>query len=136
VRRADDVLGERAVDVDAHPPQPRVEVLAAGRGPAAVRVGVDVVERDLVADRDVRHAGAERVDDARRLVTRYARQLVRAEPAALQEQVAAADAARLDPHAHLVTAGRGQRPLDRLERPADAGEQQGPHAVSRPGSRR
>ncbi len=58
------------------------------------------------------------------------RQLVGAEAALLQEEIGAADAARLDADARLARAGLGVGTLDELERCADGRQERGSHAVA------
>jgi hypothetical protein len=104
---------------------------AGSTGPGTVRVGVDVVEGGLIARLPAVDARPDRVDDACRLVAGDAREPVGAESAALQEQVRATDAARLHAHQDLARSGAGDGPLDQLERPADARQQQRLHQSTR-----
>ena len=85
---------------------------AAGAG-GAEAAGADQRRHHGIADLDPRHAGADRLDDPRRLVAVDRRQ--RAAPGAFpKEHVAVADRARLDLDADLALAGLGE--VDLLER--------------------
>ena len=80
-----------------------------------------------VAGLPARHAGADRVDDARDLVAGHARVFDPGKEALLREDVAVADAAGLDPHADLAGPGRRDLSLDGLKGLFRSGDLDGTH---------
>src|SRR6185503_8749754 len=120
---------ERAVE--HAPPGTRVAVAedgAAGRAvetPAAVRAER---EDDVVAGLDVRHAGADLLDDAGRLVAEHHRQ--RRSPVAVHDvPVAVTDPGRLDAHAGLAGPGPLLLDVHDLERSVGLVEDRRLHGV-------
>ena len=96
--------------------------VAAPAGRAAAAVAAVPPHPDPLADPPRHDPGAERVDPARHLVPRHRRVADAREGPVLDEGVAVADAAGLDPHPHLPGTGLGDVPLDQLERRARLGD--------------
>ena len=127
-QRTEHVLGERTIDVDPHARHVWADVRSPTGSPRIVGRRRDVVQRDLVPDRDALDPVAERIDDPRRLVPGDDRQrdLV-AEAALLQEDVRAAHAARLDSDPDVTRPRLGDGALGGSERGADGRQLDDPH---------
>ena len=94
--------------------------LAERRAPGGARAAAPAArhedQHDVVADRKVGHALAERFDDARRLVAERHRHGAR--PRAVDDRkIGMAEPGRRDANQELAAAGRREVELDDLERP-------------------
>ena len=88
---------------------------ARGAGAAAAAARHED-EHHVIADGEVRHALAERLDDARRLVAERHRDGAR--PRAVDDrEIGMAEPGRPDAHQNLAAAGRGEVEFDDLQRP-------------------
>ena len=115
VRRCLDELGEAAVDRVAGVPLLGAERLPAGDAVIAAAAGIaEPGHGDAVAERDLRDAGAELLDDADALVAGYEGRRRLDRPVAVRRvDVGVAETGRLDPDEDLARAGN--RRLDLLE---------------------
>lgn len=108
-RRDDDVVGEGAVAVDAHPDGVDAQVPSPGAAVAAGAADDVALAGDPVADAHARHVAADLVDDAVELVTDDLRRAGhgRCCPVVppVQVQVGAAQARSQDTDADVVVAG-------------------------------
>ena len=103
------------------------EEIAAAAGLAASTIAAVPADADALADGPGRGIGADGVDEADDFVSGNARILNPGEEAVLGEDVAVADAARLDFDADLAGARLRDIPLDEFERTLGGGDLNGAH---------
>ena len=89
---------------------------AAGGAKAAAAAARHEDQHDVIAEREVGHAFAERLDDARGLVAERHRDGPRA-GAVDDGKIGMTEPRRLDPHQDLAAPGRGEVEFDDFERP-------------------